>query len=93
MGTNKKTFDVELFIHAPTYGKEFIVAGHDMANCGYPLLEIQTVTLNVPIKNPIEAEIEMLDKKETSLVNEHLAKLHAIQQRKKDLLCLEVKDG
>jgi len=86
------TFNVELFIHSTVNVKEFYVTACDMTEFGHILLGTQTVTLNVPTKDPVEAEIEMLDKKEASLVKEHLAQLHTIQQRKKDLLCLEVKN-
>jgi len=88
---NKETFEVELFIHAANYGEGFSVLSGDMSNHGYILLGTQTVTVNVPTKDPVEAEIEMLDKKEASLIKEHLAALHAIQCRKNDLLCLENK--
>lgn len=88
-----KKFEVKLFIHARSYGDDFIVATCDMSGSGYILLGEQTVTVDVPTKNPVEAEIEMLDKKKASLIKEHLAALNAIQCRKKDLLCLEVKDG
>ncbi len=83
-----KTFDVELFIHSSCGG--WFVSETDHSKNGFPLLGTQTVTLNVPAKDPVEAEIEMLDKKEASLVEEHLVQLNTIQQRKKDLLCLEV---
>ena len=89
----KETFEVELFIHAGGFNDDFTVLTTDFSSHGYILLGTQTVTLNVPTRDPVEAQIEMLDKKEASLVKEHLAQLHAIQQRKKDLLCLEVKDG
>jgi len=92
MENKKETFEVELFIHMATYGEEYYVAANNMAELGYPYLGSQTVTLNIPTKNPIEAEIEMLDKKEAVLVEEHSKKIHAIQQRKKDLQCLEFKD-
>lgn len=90
MAQETETFDVELFIHKNTYGEPNVFT-YDMSEHGYILLGTQTVMLNVPTKDPVEAEIEMLDKKEFSLVKEHLAQLHAIQQRRKDLLCLEVK--
>jgi len=88
---NKETFEVKLFIHAPQYSNELNVFTNDMQPHGYILLGSQVVTLNVPTKDPVEAEIEMLDKKEASLIKEHLAALHAIQCRKNDLLCLENK--
>ncbi len=87
-----KTFEVELFIHAANPGDEFSIFTSDFSEYGHIFLGTQTVTLNVPTRNPIEAEVEMLDKKEASLITEHLAALHAIQQRKKDLFCIEVKD-
>lgn len=87
----KETFEVKLFIHANKYGEGFNVTACDMSDMGYPLLGTQTVTINVPTKDPVEAEIEMLDKKEASLIKDHLAALHAIQCRKNDLLCLENK--
>ncbi len=86
-----ETFEVELFIHAFKYSEEFMVTTSDMSQNGYPLLGTQTVTLNVPTKDPVEAEIAMLEKKENSLIKEYKAQLHTIQQRRKDLLCLEVK--
>jgi len=89
--TKAETFEVELFIHAPSCVGEFIICTADMSAHGYIFLGSEIVTLNVPTKDPVEAEVEMLDKKEASLIEEHLAKLNAIQQRKKDLLCLEVK--
>lgn len=85
----KETLEVELFIHANTCGEGFNVMTMDFSNHGYILLGTQTVTLDVPTKDPVEAEIEMLDKKEASLIKDHLAALHAIQCRKNDLLCLE----
>jgi hypothetical protein len=92
METNKKeTFEVELFIHAKNHSEGFDVTTFDMSENGYVLLGTQTVTLNVPTKDPVEAEIEMLDKKQASLIKDHLAALHAIQCRKNDLLCLENK--
>ena len=93
METNKKTFKVELFIHATNSIDEFTILTSDFSEHGYILLGTQTVTLDVPTKDPVEAEVEMLDKKEASLIKEHLAALHAIQCRKKDLLCLDVKNG
>ncbi len=90
--TEPKTFDVELFIHAGVFSKKYTTCTGNMSKHGYILLGTQTVTLNVPTKNPIEAELEMLDKKESSLIEKHLANLHTIQQRRNDLLCLEVKD-
>ena len=94
MDTNKKEvekFEVELFIHAAKYEEKFMVATNDMSEYGYIFLGTQVVTLNAPTKDPVEAEIEMLDKKEALLIKEHLAKLHAIQQRRNDLLCIENK--
>lgn len=88
-----KTFEVELFIHAANSIDEFTILTSDFSEHGYILLGTQTVTLDVPTKDPVEAEVEMLDKKEASLIKEHQAKIYAIQQRKKDLLCLEVKNG
>lgn len=94
MATKKKgpeTFEVDLFIHVGHNTGECTVYNCDMSKYGDILLGSQVVTLNVPTKDPVEAEVEMLDKKEASLIAEHLAQLHAIQQRKKDLQCLEVK--
>ena len=91
--TKPETFDVELFIHVVAYGEGYYVSTHNMSDHGHPYLGSQTVTLNAPTKNPIEAEIEMLDKKEAVLVEEHYQKINVIQQRKRDLQCLEVKDG
>lgn len=87
----KETFEVELFIHMNNYDNGFTVLTRDFSDHGYILLGTQTVTLDVPTKDPVEAEIEMLDKKEASLIKDHLAALHAIQCRKNDLLCLENK--
>lgn len=88
---NKETFELELFIHANSCGVGYTVLTTDFTSHGYALLGTQTVTLDVPTKDPVEAEIEMLDKKQSSLIKEHLAALHAIQCRKNDLLCLENK--
>jgi hypothetical protein len=87
----KETFEVELFIHAAHYNENFCVFTCDMSEHGHVLLGSQVVTLKAPTKDPVEAEIEMLDKKEASLIKAHLAALHAIQCRKNDLLCLENK--
>ena len=88
---NKETFEVELFIHDRQHSEGFVVAAHDMSDHGYILLGSQVKTLNVPTRDPVEAEIEMLNKKEALLIKEHLARLHAIQQRKNDLICIENK--
>ena len=93
MENKKETFEVELFIHVGGFNDDYTVLTSDFSDHGYILLGTQTVTLDVPTKDPVAAEVEMLDKKEASLIKAHLAQLHAIQQRKKDLQCLEVKDG
>jgi len=85
----KETFEVELFIHKRKCGEGFDVYSCDMSDYGSILLGTQTVTLNTPIKDPVEAEIEMLDKKEASLVKNHNLALHAISERKSQLLCIE----
>lgn len=89
METKKETFEVELFIHAPTYGGEYVIATCDLSENGYPLLGSQTVRLDVPTKDAVEAEIEMLDKKEASIIKRRGIELHAISERKSQLLCIE----
>lgn len=89
MKTQQETFEIKLFIHANSSGVGYTVLTTDFTSHGYALLGTQTVALNVPTKDPVEAEIEMLDKKEASLIKDHLAALHAIQCRKNDLLCIE----
>jgi len=91
MKTQQETLEVELMIHINPYGayKAFL---SDMSEYGYVLLGSQVVTVGIPDKDPVEAEVEMLNKKEASLIKEHLAQLHAIQQRKNDLLCIENKE-
>ena len=92
MKTQQETFEEELFIHLSKYVEGYLVTTNDMTDNGYILLGSQTVTLNVPTKDPVLAEVEMLNKKEASLIKDHLAALHAIQCRKNDLLCIENKE-
>lgn len=89
MESKRETFEVELFIHSQNYSEGFNVATFDMSDAGYILLGTQTVTLDVPGKDVVEAEIEMLDKKEASLIKAHNLALHAITERKSQLLCIE----
>ena len=90
METNNETFEVELFIHDNEYRiSGFMVCCSDMSEYGYPLLGTQTVTLNMPTRDAVEAEIEMLDKKEAAIIKQRGIELLAISDRKSQLICLD----
>ena len=88
----KKTFTTELFIHMSQYGTgQLIVSQTDMTSHGYVLLGSQTVELDIPATDPVQAEVDMLEKKVVSTRAQFQSDLNQLEQRIQELKCLEVK--
>ncbi len=83
-----------LYIHAPMHSStQHEVANTDMSQYGYILLGTHDfeVEYPTPTKDPIEAEIEGLEKEHDRINKEALAKMELLNQRIKDLRCIEFK--
>ena len=87
----KNQIEVEIYIHAPLYGDQFFCCTCDMAEHGYILLGSQTVTVDVPDTNPIDAELAMLNKQVAIVEKESTAKLQVLNDRINSLMCIEHK--
>ena len=87
----KKTFTQELFIHHSDQTNGYFVSECDMSTFGHIVLGTQTVELNIPDTDPIQAEVEMLEKKVTSVRADMQSQVTQLEQRIQELKCLEVK--
>ena len=84
-------FKATLYIHQNNYDSGYFITESDMTEHGYVLLDVQEVELYEPSANPIEAEIEMLDKQIEVVEQDSHNKITAIRQRKASLLAIENK--
>ncbi len=84
-----------LYIHAAEFIDDtpFKIYSHDMSDCGRVLLGTHDfeVEYPAPTKDPIEAEIEGLEKEHDRINKEAMAKMELLTQRIKDLRCIEFK--
>ena len=91
MNTHKGTW----YIHkAHEYSQnDFYVTNMDMSKSGYILLGTEEFEFEfeTPDKDPIEAEIQMLENEADRLETESYAKVQNIKDRIKQLQCLEYK--
>ena len=87
------TFEAEMFIHKPQYGDGYEVYSSDMTDAGCILLGSQTITLNIPDTDPVQAEVDMLEKKVTSVKAKAQSEVTQLEERIQELKCLEFKDG
>ena len=84
-------FKATLYIHQNNYDSGYFITESDMTEHGYVLLDVQEVELYEPSANPIEAEIEMLNKQIEVVEQDSHNKITAIKQRKASLLAIENK--
>ena len=89
----KNQIEVKIYIHATLYGDKFFCCTCDMSEHGDVLLGSQTVLVDVPDTNPIDAELAMLNKQVAIIENESAAKLQVLNDRINSLMCIEHKTG
>ena len=87
----KNQIEVKIFIQVGKYGDGQLCVSNDMTEQSYILLGSQTVTVDVPDTNPIDAELEMLNKQVAVIDKESAAKLQVLNDRIKSLMCIEHK--
>ena len=88
-----KTFEKKLHIHQGITGEGFFIAENDMTDHGYISLGSQTVTLNVPDTDPIEAEVMCLKKAIDKTKSECHAEVEVLSDRINSLLAIEYKES
>ena len=86
---------VKLYIHLEQYSIDdegrYSITSCDMSENGYILLGTQEVEIDAPDKDPIVAELEMLDKHLEAVEQESYNKITAIKQRIQSLQAIEYK--
>lgn len=87
----KNKIEVEIFIHAPRFTKQHMCFASDMTEHGYILLGSETVFVDVPDANPVDAELGMLNKQVAIIEAELGAKLQVLNDRIYSLKCIEHK--
>lgn len=88
--TLPETVEVTIYIHLTEY-KELTAMTADMSKYGYILLGTDTVTVTVPKKDPVEAEINMLEVRAQEVRDEYFQKITPIEQRIRELMAIEYK--
>lgn len=91
MNNSPKTMKVTLHFHANKYGDEPLIFTSDMSEYGYPHLGTVIGIVQVPQKDPVKAEIEMLEKARDQVRRELSDKLNNIEQRIRELAAIEYK--
>lgn len=84
-------FEVELFIHKGYADGSFHVLPFDGSEHGSVLLGSQIVTLDIPDKDVNKAEVEMLEKKVTSVRAIAQSQIEELESRIQELQFLECK--
>ena len=87
----KNQIEATIFIHAPRFTDQHMCFTSDMSEHGYILLGYQTVLVDVPDTNPIDAKLAMLNKQVAIVQAESAAKLQVLNDRINSLMCIEHK--
>lgn len=90
------TYNGTLYIHAPRWGSDdFDVCVSDMSENGWVLLGTHDYSVDYenPTKDPVEAEIESLQKKADAIETKALADIEIINRRIGELKCIDYKPG
>jgi hypothetical protein len=88
------TYNGTLYIHAPQFGSnEFEIYNADMSKHGLALLGTHDYSVDYenPTKDPVDAEIESLQKKADAIETKALADIEIINRRIRELKCIEYK--
>jgi hypothetical protein len=84
-----ETFDVEVYLYMLPGGSLFGCTTACMDKEGWVLLSTETKTMAVPPVNPVQVELEQLDRKETAIRARFDEAMGNIKGRRAELLALE----
>lgn len=85
------TVEVTIYFHLTKYGSGVSAFTSDMTQYGYALLGTEDVVLSVPKKDPVEAEINMLETCAQKVRDEYFEKITPLEQRIRELMAIEHK--
>ena len=84
-----KKVTMTMYAHVNQYGSNpFSLFGTDMSEHGYACLGPVEVTSTPPTIDPVDAELDSIDKAMTKVRAELQGKLNALQGRRDDLLAI-----